>query len=165
MNHWRSASKHARFANIPRTSTFVHRWTHTPRINYACWLMNNAHQCTVVSLNFVIVQNSKSRTNHLRRISTYNHRQITYTTHALPNTKICAWFVRDSCIFAVWLALYEDSIDFWQYKDEVKVSLIMIFLVFCIIHVVLRLLPLRILYITLPGTLTNRSVVGCISAK
>jgi len=52
--------------------------THTRRINYARRLVNSAHRRTVRRNVFWTVQNSKSRTNRLRRTSTYNHRRSTF---------------------------------------------------------------------------------------
>ena len=50
INHWRSASKHACFVNVPHTSTFVPRWTWYMRGSCVIWRWSVSGQvgtCTV----------------------------------------------------------------------------------------------------------------------
>jgi len=93
-------------------------FTHTRRITYARRLMNNAHRCTVVRLNFFNC--SKLKITHKQPWTHINLQSLSprlirwrithiiwHTLHA--ETKICAKFVRDSCVFALWLALNVNS--------------------------------------------------------
>jgi len=63
MHHWRSAPKHARFTNVPRTSTFAPLWTWYVRCSCVIWRWGVSGQAWTCAVS-----------NQFRRISTDGRR-------------------------------------------------------------------------------------------